>query len=110
MPGGIARDAIVLLLPRTKICSTIRNTSNNSLREGSLAPPHPLPPQDLLNSIYISNQALGRYHKIWWMEHTLHWLNDQQNGISMLSFIMSAQWLKALKILSYSYLKKNPTF
>lgn len=41
------------------------------------------------------------------MEHTLHWLNDQQNGISMLSFTMSAQWLKALMILSYSYIKKT---
>lgn len=40
------------------------------------------------------------------MKHTLHWLNGQQNGISMLSFTMSAQWLKALKILSYFYLKK----
>lgn len=41
------------------------------------------------------------------MKYTLHWLNGQQNGINMLSFTMSAQWLKALKILSYSYPKKN---
>lgn len=57
-------DPFVILLHRTKICSTITKTSNNSLRERNLTPPHPLPPQDLLNSIYISNQALGRYHKI----------------------------------------------